>query len=404
MISTASEPVATVAGSRLAGLDGCRALAAIAVVVYHVTGRVGRSIDPRPLGLDIDAWMAPLGNYGVCVFFLLSGFLLYRPFVAAEFLGRPRPSLRRFYTRRLLRIYPAYWVAFIAVMMLSASTGAKRPVGLGGALAHVALVQRFLGRGLFEGLSVAWTLCIEVSFYAALPAIAWCISRLTGPRGASVSRQAGGQLFGLALLAALAWGYRFIPTGTGGLPPMSNLWLPNYLDWFAIGMVLAVAYSWREAGGVLPRWVRLLADRPWLSWLLALELYWVGVQLNVPVSLSVQPRFEQELGRFAVNGLSAGFFLLPCVLGVRESAALRVLGGRTLTAIGAISYGIYLWHAPLLNSLLELGAPRSFIPLFASTMAVTMLIASASYVLVERPAMSLSASRGVEAAPRLVAT
>lgn len=374
---------------RMLGLDGCRAVAAVAVVVYHVSGMVGRTIDPHPLGLDLDGWTAPLGNYGVCIFFLLSGFLLHRPFVAAQLAGRPAPNAARFLQRRFLRIYPAYWLALLAVLVFTASTGSSRPVGIGSTVAHVTLTQRFLSGGLDEGLQVAWTLCIEVSFYVALPAVAWCLVRLPGGRSPSPSVRVRSHVAGLVVLGTLAWGYRLVPRGAGEpLPVFAGLWLPNYLDWFALGMLLALAQAWRSSGGQLPAWVRGLADRPWLSWVLALQVYWVGVQLHVPVDLALQPQFHQYLARFAVNGCSAALFLLPCTLGTRRTAALRGLDNRVLTAAGAISYGIYLWHLPLMYLFRDLGLPLAFWPLLGATMATTVALASLSYVLVERPAMS----------------
>lgn len=374
---------------RLPGLDGYRALAAVAVVVYHVAGMVGRTIDPRPLGLDLDAWTAPLGNYGVCIFFLLSGFLLHRPFAAAQLVGRSAPPAGRFLVRRFLRIYPAYWLALLIVLTLSASTGATRPEGVGSTIAHVSLVHWFFSSSLYEGLSVAWTLCIELSFYVALPAIAWCLARLPGGRSPSPSTRVRSQVAGLVALGSLAWVYRFIPRGADEfLPIQAQLWLPNYLDWFALGMLLAVAHAWRASGARLPSWVSALADRPWLAWTFSLQLYWVGVQLHVPVDLANQPVFQQTMARYAVNGCSAALFLLPCVLGTRRTAALRLFDRPLLTATGTISYGIYLWHAPVMHVLDHYGVPRSFVPLFGGTMAVTVALASLTYVLVERPAMA----------------
>src|SRR4029453_8643404 len=87
------------------GLDGMRALAALGVLVCHVALQVGFSPHNR-----FGHYFARL-DVGVAVFFVLSGFLLYRPFVARRMDGRPRPSPRDYLRNRFLRIFPGYWLA-----------------------------------------------------------------------------------------------------------------------------------------------------------------------------------------------------------------------------------------------------------------------------------------------------
>src|SRR3954464_11053371 len=87
-------------------LDGMRALAAFGVVATHAGFNSGRSLDDGPFAPFLARW-----DFGVTVFFLLSGFLLYQPFVGAALGIDPPPSIPRFYLRRCLRIFPAYWIA-----------------------------------------------------------------------------------------------------------------------------------------------------------------------------------------------------------------------------------------------------------------------------------------------------
>jgi peptidoglycan/LPS O-acetylase OafA/YrhL len=93
-------------------VDGVRGVAALLVLSYHVTGetkinlRHGRAYELMT-HLDI----------GVALFFLISGFLLYRPFLSARTLGTPRPTFRLFMRRRLLRIVPAYWFALTVLLV-----------------------------------------------------------------------------------------------------------------------------------------------------------------------------------------------------------------------------------------------------------------------------------------------
>src|SRR4051794_38858942 len=100
------------AALRFRGFDGLRAIAALSVVVYHLSGADGRLL-AHHYGRYL--WLL---NIGVPLFFIISGFLLYRPFVVARFDGRPRPSTREFLRRRVLRIVPGFWVALTIVCIV----------------------------------------------------------------------------------------------------------------------------------------------------------------------------------------------------------------------------------------------------------------------------------------------
>jgi peptidoglycan/LPS O-acetylase OafA/YrhL len=89
--------------------DALRAFAALGVLVSHAGYLAGASQD---------AWYGSVvaqGSVGVTVFFVISGFLLYRPFLAADLDGRPRARLRDYSRRRVLRIIPAYWLALTVI-------------------------------------------------------------------------------------------------------------------------------------------------------------------------------------------------------------------------------------------------------------------------------------------------
>ncbi|MCB1032091.1 MAG: acyltransferase, partial [Acidimicrobiales bacterium] len=102
---------------RFAALEGIRALCALAIVVFHA-----RTFTGPPWGTgggegDAGPWLAHL-NVGVSVFFVLSGFLLFRPFVQAHLTDEGPPVLRGYLARRMIRIYPAYWLALILSTMI----------------------------------------------------------------------------------------------------------------------------------------------------------------------------------------------------------------------------------------------------------------------------------------------
>src|SRR5436190_14296516 len=91
-------------GSRLPALDAVRAIGAIGVLAYHVAFNTGLSTHGTWNGV-----LARL-DVGVALFFVLSGFLLFRPYALAAATGGTRPSTPRYLWRRAVRILPAYWL------------------------------------------------------------------------------------------------------------------------------------------------------------------------------------------------------------------------------------------------------------------------------------------------------
>ncbi len=407
-------------GGRFAALDGYRAVAAIGVLVYHVAGTSRLTTDGTPLA----GILGNLGNFGVAVFFLLSGFLLYRPFVRAHLAGTGDPSWLRFWRHRFLRIFPAYWLALTAFILL---IGLRNPTW-DKYLTLYSLTQIYRPYYGFAALTVAWTLCIEVSFYVVLPFLAAGIRHGLGRGARSLRTKVQAQLLGLGVLWVLGWIYRVTVASQAVGPdagPADNqhLWLPNYLDWFALGMVLAVAVAWTDAGGRLPRWLTALAETDWLCVLVAAACY-----LVLALTRTAEPQLAAGTGketvaqmcvRFALNGGAAFFFLLPSILGTRRPGALqRALATTVPLFLGTISYGIYLWHKLWLDWLkpdtADKGAPfegfgglgrwvrdatggardalqsvaaNGFWALLVLVLGLTIVTATASFVGVERPVM-----------------
>ncbi len=283
-------------------------------------------------------------------FFVISGCLLYRPFVVAHFRGESTPNLATFWRRRAFRIFPAYWVVLTAAVILGfVSVG-----GISNFFTGYALLQNYRFGYELYGIGVEWTLVIEVSFYIALPFIAAGIRALS-PREAPLERKLAGQLAGLAIMYVTAmavriWSLWFMTPGVharGDWFPLSQAtsWLFGYLDWFAAGMLLAVGSAWVASGKRLP-WVgRLLADHPWASWLLAVECYWVALKLNLPVSVFDPVTRIQTFGIALVYGLVAFLLIYPAVFGPQDRGGIRrFLQHPVMVFLGTISYGIYLWH------------------------------------------------------------
>ena len=185
-------------------VDSLRATAALAILTFHLFGYAGA------LTVPVVSEVVLRLPVGVTLFFLISGFLLYRPFVAARMAGQGLPHVGAYAWRRFLRIVPAYWAALTVVALLIKPEVFDRPLRFYGFL-QVYDPSQALG-----GLAVAWSLCVEVTFYAMLPLYALAIRGL--PAG-TAGRRWRAEVAGLALLTAATLGFR-IWVAEGG--PMSS--------------------------------------------------------------------------------------------------------------------------------------------------------------------------------------
>jgi peptidoglycan/LPS O-acetylase OafA/YrhL len=360
-------------------MDSLRGIAALTVVAIHVALPSGR-LNPGVGGIRYVGRL----DVGVAIFFLISGFLLYRPFVKARALGEPQPSTRAYLWRRALRIVPAYWLALtvtaLALGLHSVFTGR-------GLWTYYGFAQIYSNASDIGGISQAWTLCVEVTFYLFLPLWAWIVRRARVP-----------ELAGCALLfaAAVAWKIPFV----AGHDPIPATWalraLPAFLDHFALGMAMAVlSVRWQEQG--LPRGVRLLDRWPGLAWLFAAVAFWVvSTRIGLSGELFEPVNPHQFLLRHELYGLVGLGMLVPAVVGDPSRGFVRrhVLGNRALLWLGLLSYGIYLWHQTAVRWLLDLGIGDVRQPLlppvfFVAAVALATLLAAVSYYGFERPILSL---------------
>jgi peptidoglycan/LPS O-acetylase OafA/YrhL len=351
--------------------DALRGLAAASVFAYHANH--AQSF-PGPL-----QDLAAHANMGVVLFFLISGFLLYRPFITAREGAAPEISTGRFYQRRLLRVVPAYWVA---VACLAIYPGL--PLFAEGWPQFLTFTQIYDPSVTFGGIGAAWSLCIELSFYALLPLYAFVVAR--------VRLSAERELLILAALAVLAVGFHVV-IGRDAQNANLNYTLPGTFYLFAVGMALAVAHvKWPG------RRAFALAERagPYL-WVLALVLF-VGVSETTSGEAlgSVHPIYTPI----------ALLILLPAIA-MRPVGMTRVLMHPALVWFGTVSYAFYLWHQGVLRMLAPVtDSPFALAALAAGT---TAIIAALSYRLVEAPflrrkrGLSTAASSPAAIAPNSLA-
>lgn len=382
--------------------DGLRAIAAISVLLLH-TAWVSGFTERSSWGI----YTARL-EIGVAVFFLISGFLLYRPFALSHLSERNPPNIKHFWQRRFLRIVPAYWLA-LTVLTYIFGIVTLGP-GWQGFVMHYLFLQIYFPTGPFFGITQAWSLCTEVSFYLFLPLYAALIYW----RRRSPGRQLVWELGGLVLLTAISYLFRVwylhlpIVTVRNGKfvaicapncsthvtwPALMTSWLPSYFDLFALGMFLAVVSVWFAERNWEPGW---LSHRfmPWISWASAGVCFWAVSHVvdNKNILPFLLP--GTAIARQTLYGLFAFFLLLPAVFGPQDrSLVRRLLRSWPMASLGVISYGIYLWHLDLIDLFLRwtgwLPDHEPWWILALVVFGLSVAFASASYFGLERPLLRL---------------
>lgn len=281
----------TVSGdSRSSGLDGLRAAACIAVVLFHSHSIANVSFGP------LDPFVAG-GNTGVWVFFALSGYLLYRPFVM-------RPvDLKTYALKRAARILPGYYVALFALLILTASRlPAEHP------MAYLTITASYEG-SLRTFLGPAWTLSAEVLFYVTLPLIA----RIAARREVVVLVALGA----LSMAGSVVQRYTATELNVYGVDIY-----PFVFFAFVPGMLIAVLEV------RMPAAFRELARPQYL--LMGLLFLAIGTLTSI---------YPLPIGAVVGAPMVIGWLLHH-----------RIPGGRALAFAGGASYALYLWHYDLLRA------------------------------------------------------
>ena len=350
---------ATTSPSRVSALTGLRAVAALLVVGTHAAFATGKLTHGY-----VGAIYARL-EVGVAIFFVLTGFLLFRPWVRAAAGGSAEPDLRRYARHRIRRIVPGYTVTVLVVFALYTvfTPGPNPGQSWYGLLRYLTFTQiytdDYLITLLHTGLSQMWSLAVEVSFYAVLPGLAYLLLRVVC-RGQWQPRRA---LAALTALAAITPLWLVVVSTTELLPNSAGMWLPAHIAWFAGGMALAVL----EAIGARCHGTAAIG--------LAIVLY---LAVSIPVCGTVlgHDPASAPVTKSLLYAAIATLAVAPVALG---SAGWyeRLLSRRSLVWLGEISYEIFLLHVPIMavTTYLVLRWPLftgSLPVLIAATLALTI--------------------------------
>jgi peptidoglycan/LPS O-acetylase OafA/YrhL len=399
----------------IASLDGVRAIAALSVMGFHLNliAYADMKLWNFSWGSLVSAILLS-GGTGVTLFFVLSGFLLFIPYAKSLLFNKDWPSARQFYLRRILRIWPGYYVALFTLIILF------QPQYLQPAHWHeLFLFLVFFmdsSHKTFQQLNGPfWTLAVEWQFYMLLPLLTLLLLWLTK----RVALRYRIWVILAFLLGMMAWGvgsryigsyYAVHPTQTLLVPrPLLNAILfftygvdGKFLEDFAVGMVLCTLYIYARQAAPEHKLTRRIHR---VSWgLLALGLltllfaflwhfsdwFHQGPQILNPIS--------SAFAQWGELNLSVGYGLCTLAILFGPQVLRGLFEWHILRWIGMISYSLYMWHLYILEDakmVLLRHAPHwppilLYAALWVCALCVVIPFSYGMYKFIEKPGIALA--------------
>lgn len=365
----------------ISGLDGLRALACLAVFGVHFQQAVLLKGNIGPFDL---ARLLENGNTGVALFFVLSGFLLSIPFWRGLERDEPAPRWRTFWLKRAARILPAYFLCLTLLVVhnqLWEETGEASNI-----LLHYLLLFNYSPQHIFSINPPFWTLAVEVQFYALLPLIFLVIAAF--PRAFRAPAVVG---LGMLAYAAQIWMIQCEPcrvwwpwSGQNDVAqnPAFTYSLLAHLPHFLLGVLGGWGYPVLKA----VRRHHFSAVQGGAEWVV-----WIAAALIIVIlATPLDTRLAIPFGRY--NLPFVPILLMLIVMSVSHTVLIKaLLELGPVRWIGQVSYGVYIYHLPVLNVVgrymrsAGLEVKEHWLVLFVSALSITFLVAAVSYYLVERP-------------------
>ena len=380
----------TETSNRNPALDSLRGFSTILIVVFHTLAVSGFTVKQAD---SIGAYTGRL-NIGVAIFFVLSGFLIFRPFAHSLIQHLPLPNVRTYYLKRAARILPGYWLALFVLAGLDALT-IKNSSGF---IRNVFMVHPFTEDNVFTGIAQAWTLSVELSFYLVIPLFAYAFMRQSRRKNVPVS--ARNLLTGLSLLFIGTYLFRlYIHENQLWFLKTANIWLPSHMDTLALGMCIAVLVEAPASAKTLSKVRIFIANHTGAFVLVSVFVWFMSANINMAIGLNKSEFHIELLGHF-LYGMASVLLVAPfCV--DSQSLLVKAMSLRLFTWLGTISYGIYLWHMAFLGG----NFAEKYMPYtendgqvllrFLVVLPASIAIASLSYYVIERPIMRAVSKRSV---------
>lgn len=333
-------------------LDLIRIIAALQVAIAH-----GFRFIPEVRGplQDILEFLP-----GVPILFFISGFLISASFERS-------PGLKKFAEKRALRIFPALWFCLLGTLALLYLTGymASKDISITGVLswlaAQASILQfynpdfaRHYGAGIVN--PALWTICVELQFYIVTPIIIQLFRRW---------RPLFWGAFALMVVTSFAYNYYLDPL-YGNATAVKLLGV-TFLPWIAMFMVGNLTYFyWPQ--------IHPIVEGKFAYWAVAYALV-----------IAAGYSFQTQTGIF-VSGNRLSIVIFAFLAGLILSCAYSMKGLASVLRGTDISYGLYLWHMPIIGTWLYLDLPRTQSAVFAC-LVIALLTAGLSWFLIEKPAL-----------------
>jgi len=365
---------AAVRDRRFPTLNAVRAIGALMVLLTHVAFNTGQVVRGS-FGAVLSRF-----DFGVALFFVLSGFLLARPFLLAVARAEQGPRVAHYLWKRALRILPLYWVVVAVALLIDPQ---NRDATAGDWLRNLTFTQIYAEGLPASSLTHMWSLATEVAFYLLLPVL---VLVLAGRPRVGKELPLGRIYAILGVLCVLGVVWKALVAAYNDTDIPMHQWLPGFLPWFGGGMLLAAASADQHSGRTPRRFTTLLEgwgrDLPG-CWLLAAALFAIAcTPVAGPRTLDPASPWEAVV-KSVLYAATALLLVLPLVFGPERSPARDLLAARVPHFLGEISYGIFAVHMFLLINLMSTLEIAEFTGYFtyvlAMVLVLTMAIATASF-------------------------
>lgn len=320
-------------------IDGLRGLAVLMVVYQH-------TLADRFTTLFGTGVVVRYGLLGVTLFFILSGFVLYRPYLLGEREFNNWGDVIRFYKHRFWRLYPLFFIHVIIVSALVYNTSVD---SLKSGALSLTLLSQFTSSNFYPAINaVIWTLVVEIMFSLVFPALIVMIRRY-------------GYLLTSTMLFSVALAIRLVGTNFGSAHqnPVKDFFLARIDDFF-IGMLICFAFYKRQEV------IRLF--RSWIILIPAAILFALGTwiwEFDINNQVNLYAAF--------VNNIIQLSFVLLILVALNQNWVATIFQNQILRACGIMCFSIYLWHNTLVGSTLKTGRPIDFVVYLLFTATISLI-------------------------------
>lgn len=332
-----------------------------------------------------------LGTWGVDCFFVLTGYLLSRPYLTSIINNEPLPSVKYFLTRRFLRIYPLYFVCLIASSVDLTLTGV--PPTLGDIITHVFMIHNFSPSTIVSINGPLWTMALDAQFYVLLPLVAVVLHVILRGQNRTTRINVIWLAIGATVLVSIL--ERLIVTSVflrQSPVPLESFSLETHnivgmASEFALGIAFAQLTSqWSLKGSVTAQILVALGVIPVLT-IVANAMESLNMHRFIQTAVSIT--FRDLLGG------CVGLMILWILMTLEWPLMRRWMASVWMQTSASLAYGIYLFHYPILQHVsrgfgTRLGsAPMITAAIGVLALAISILVAIVVHRLIERPFLNL---------------